>query len=75
MMKGFRKIVVNDKTYMWRLIRNFVVIICPDGEKFPVSLSVLTGWSSPDIERGMNKRYFSVTPKDVAEFIKKEIDK
>ena len=74
-MKGLRKIVVNDKTYEWKLIRNFVIIICPDGQKFPVDLSTLTGWSNPEIERGMNKRYFSVTPRDVADFIKKEIDK
>lgn len=70
---GWRKIVVNEKTYKYRIGRQNVVIVDTDSKgekgKIVVDFSKLTGWSWDTIERGMNKGYFSITPKQIADYI------
>jgi len=67
--KGARKIVVYDKHYWWLLARSRIVIWTEEKVKHVFDLSEFTGWSWDDIERGIWKRYFSITPKYVAEQI------
>lgn len=70
---NWRKIVVNDKKYKYRIGRQNVVIVedINEGEenKIVVSFSELTNMSPDDIERAKWKRYFSITPKDIANYI------
>jgi hypothetical protein len=66
--KGARKITVNDKRYWWLVARGKIIIWSDTKHVF--DLSEFTGWSWSAIERGKWKRYFSITPKYVAEQIK-----
>jgi len=74
---NWRKIVVNNKTYKYRIGRQNVVIVedINEGEenKTVVSFSTLTNMSPNDIERAKWKRYFSITPSDIANYIKSNI--
>ena len=63
-----RKIVVNDKTYLYRISKGNTVIRC-DGKTKIIDHSKLTGRSWYDIERGTWKRYFHIKPKEVADYI------
>jgi len=69
----FRKIHIRDKIYNWKFIKNRILIFDPDGKKFIPTLSELTGLSNNDIERGQRRRYFSVLPSQVKEYIVKNI--
>ncbi len=70
-MKGTRHIVVEDKEYYW-LYRRSKVIIWAGEKKHVYSDSEVTGWSSDSIERGQWKRYFSITPVHIANWIKEK---
>lgn len=71
--KGARKIVVDGKTYFWFYKRSKIVIWSDDGVKHVYSDSDMTGMTSDNIERGKWKGWFSITPSDVAKWIKKEM--
>lgn len=72
-MKGARKIIVDGVEYYW-LYKGGpnVVIWCSNGNKVVSSESDVTGMENDVIERAKNKRYFTVTPRDIAEWIRKE---
>jgi len=73
-MKGFRKIIVDEKLWWWKFIKSKVVAYSDETkEKRVIDLSTLTGQSWNDIERGEWKHYFSVTPKEVEKWLKEEV--
>lgn len=70
-MKGFRKIVVNGKIWWWRIGRtNVAARLDGTNIKKVISLCDLTGISWEEIERSKHHHYFSVTPADVAKWLK-----
>ncbi len=70
--KGFRKIVVNGKTWWWRYGHTVVAFTNEEPkETRKVDLRTLTGMTWTDIERGHWKRWFKLTPKDIATWLQK----
>jgi len=68
-LKSFRRLVINDQEYRYRIGSGGVRIVTPDGKNISVDMSTFSGWTWNDIERGYWKRYFKVTPKDVRNWI------
>jgi len=68
-----RKIVVNGKTFQYRIGKESVVFRNTHKKSFFADFSEITGWSWNDIERGMWKKYFSITPHQIADYIRKSI--
>ena len=69
MSKGYRKIVVGGVEYTYKVGRTCVDIRPPEGPRMTPNYQQLTGWSWDRIERGCHKRYFSITPQDIREYI------
>lgn len=67
--KGARRIVVSGREYYWLYRGARVVIWANGGKKYVYTDSELSGWSNDSIERGKWKKYFSITPKDIADWI------
>lgn len=70
--KGARKIVVDNRNYYWLYKGSKIVIWDEKGKKHLYDDSDATGWSNDAIERGKWKKYFSITPSFIADFIRKE---
>lgn len=68
-IQGARKIVVDGKTYFWLYKHSRVIIWSDDGHKHVYYDSEVTGMTPPDVERGKNKKWFSLTPFAVAKWI------
>ena len=70
-MKGWRKIVVNGRE--WRYKIGFANVVArtenPKVVKY-VDFSTLTGFSWIDIERAEWKKYFHITPKQIADWLR-----
>ena len=65
-----RTITVAGKVWKYRIGKNFVVAKAADtGEGKKVKLTDLTGMSFETIERAVWKRYFHVTPKQIATWL------
>jgi hypothetical protein len=74
-MKGWRIIKVNGKEWNWKIgSQNVIAKNLEDNETRTASLEDITGWTPDEIERGQHKKYFSLTPKDIAEWLKKGSD-
>jgi len=71
-IKAARKIVVNGKEYYWFRGRRDIVIWTEEGKKYMASESAITGMDNNSIDRAKRKKYFSITPKQVAEWIKRK---
>ena len=72
MKLNWRKIVVNNKTYKYRIGRQNVVIVengTTEKNKMVVDFSTLKTMSWDTVERAIHKRYFSISPKDIANYI------
>lgn len=69
MSKGYRKIVVQGVEYEYKVGRSYVDIRPPEGARMTPDLREVTGLTWDEIERGQWKRYFSVTPKQIKEYI------
>lgn len=63
-----RKITVDGKVWEYEIGSKFCVARSAE-EKRLIDLSALTGLSWADIERGRWKRWFRVTPKDIASWL------
>jgi hypothetical protein len=66
----YRKITIDNKIWQYFIGRYRVVILSPEGEKHVAKYSSITGQSWPTIERGIEKKYFHITPKQIAQYIK-----
>lgn len=75
-MKGERQARVGDETWGFKLGRQHVVLVAPDGHKSVVDFSALTGRSWDTLERGMWKGTSDgmVTPEHVKRYIRKHRD-
>ena len=70
--KGWRKIVVDDIEYQWKF-GSWIVVKNEDVTyKFP--LTDITGMTWDVIEKGMYKRWLSITPSQVADAIKGQVN-
>jgi hypothetical protein len=75
-MKGEREARVGDETWGFRMGRQNVVIVTPDGRKSFVDFVTLTGRSWGTLERGQWKGTSDgmVTPEHVKRYIRKHRD-
>ena len=64
-----RKIIVNNKTYQYNIGEYIINIWTPYGIRLNIDMAQFLDCSCSDIERGKNKNYFHVTPKDIEENI------
>lgn len=64
-----RKIVIKGQTWQYTIGESAVRFVAPDGKAFHTDLTIVTGKSNDEIERGKHKKYFSVTPIDVAKYL------
>lgn len=72
--KSWRKIVVDGVEYKWIYGKTTVVIRDADNAVVDkVLLTKLTGWSWADIERAQYKRYFKITPVQIADWIQEHV--
>lgn len=60
---------MNGTDYRYKVGRAYVDIRLPEGSRLTPTLADVTGLSWDEIERGKYKRYFSVTPQQVKEYI------
>lgn len=67
--KGYRLITVGFKTWQYCIGSGYVEAICEDGVRKCDSLSVVTHLTWDNIDRARHKRYFSVTPKQIAAWL------
>ena len=78
-MKGFRKIKVGGKVYNYKICHSYATFNYIDDttnkkKGFKGTYLEISNWDSWDkIERGCWKNYFSITPKMIADFIKKTV--
>jgi len=69
-MSGRRLITVGGRTWRYRVGKYYCVAKAEDtGEGRKISLADLTGMTPADVERGQWKRWFHVTPKQVADWL------
>ena len=69
-----RKIVVNDRTYFWRVGRGSTVVIRDDeGKSRHINCATILGVTNDEYERGQWKRYLGVTPFYVAKWIRENL--
>ncbi len=69
MSKGYRKISVGGVDYEYKVGRAYVDIRPPEGARMTPDLRQVTGLTWDEIERGTWKRYFSVTPQQIREYL------
>ena len=69
MSKGYRKISVGGTDYEYKVGRSHVDIRFPDGSRMTPTLAKLSGLTWDEVERGKWKRWFSVTPQQIREYI------
>lgn len=64
-----RKLVVLNRVWFWSLFRGDVVIINDKEQVFRVDENAIAGMNFYSAEKAKEKRYFSITPKMVSNFI------
>lgn len=72
----WRKITVGDRTYRYRLGRQNAVItedMERENNKLTPSFAEITGMTNAEVERAQRKGYFSITPKQIADYIKNQL--
>lgn len=52
-LKSYRRLVIGDKEYRYRIGSGGVRIVTPKGKNVYVDMSTFSGWSWNDIERGL----------------------
>ncbi len=68
-----RKIVVGEQEFHYQVGRSYINIRLPDGSRVTPSLPEVTGLSWDEVERGQWKRWFSVTPANIREYIENHL--
>lgn len=66
-----RKLTLFDGVWLWHCGKSGVWLIAPDGVRRYVKFDALLEMSWTDIERAKWKGYFSVTPKNVRNYIER----
>jgi len=67
--KAKRKVHINNEVWTYTIGHGRIVIWGPDGKKYLTDYSEVSGWNWNDIERGTWKKYFSITPKLIKNYI------
>jgi hypothetical protein len=73
MSKGYRKIIVHCAEYEWRVGRTHVDIRFWGEDPFyrmTPTIEEVTGLTSDEVDRARRKRYLSVTPQQIRDFIR-----
>ena len=65
-----RKIIVNNQQFEYK-VGNGNTVIKYKGKGEIVSHTKMTGLSNNDIDRGKHKRWFSIKPSQIADYIKR----
>ena len=68
-MRTMRKLTVGGQDYRYKVGKTHVNIVLPDGSRVYPSFSEISGLSFDEVERGLYKKWFSVTPSMLADFI------
>jgi hypothetical protein len=68
-----RNLTIGNTTFKWCVTGMELLVIFPSGTKHFISLTSLTGRSFEDLQKSMSSRNFTVTPGDVAEFIRTQL--
>ncbi len=63
-----RKLIINNKEYLWRCGKENIVIKLPSGKKIAVPLEKIPNIPE-DIERASWKKSLHITPGDVSQYI------
>jgi len=69
--KGVRKLVLESGIWWWRKGRNVIQLWGPNGFREVADIADVSGWSWDSIERGTRKRYFSLKPQQVRDYIER----
>ena len=69
-----RVLTVGNLVFKYKVGKTRVNIILPDGSRVYPSLSEVSGLSWDEVERGQWKRWFSVTPSMLADYIKNHLE-
>lgn len=75
MKKFYRTLTFEGKTWFYKIGKRFVLITSPWGSKITVDFPTLLDSSLEAIERGKQKKYFSVTPQDIKNFIQNKVER
>jgi hypothetical protein len=68
-----RKITVGGLDFQYKVGKTCVNIIRPCGCRVHPTLSEISGLPVSEVERGQHKRWFSVTPSMLREYIEKNL--
>jgi len=73
-MKNMRKLTVAGQHYEYKVGKTCVNIVLPDGSRVYPTLSEVSGLSFDEVERGQYKKWFSMTPSMLADYIKSHLE-
>lgn len=68
-----REITVGGQDFRYKVGRTCVNIVLPDGSRVHPTLSEVSGLSVYEVERGQHKRWFSMTPSMLGDYIEKNL--
>ena len=68
-----REITVGGQDFKYKVGKTFVNIVLPDGSRVHPTLSEVSGLSFDEVERGQHKRWFSMTPSVLRDYIEKNL--
>ncbi len=69
-----RELTVGGRVYKYKVGKTCINIVLPDGSRVHPTLSEISGLSVYEVERGQHKRWFSVTPSMLADYIKSHLE-
>ena len=73
-MRNMRELTVGGQDFKYKVGKTCVNIILPDGSRVHPTFSEISGLSVYEVERGQHKRWFSVTPSMLANYIEKHLE-
>ena len=68
-----RRITVGGQDFKYNVGRTCVNIVRPDGSRVHPTFSEISGLSVYEVERGQHKKWFSVTPSMLRDYIEKNL--
>lgn len=69
-----RELNLNGQVFKYKVGKTYVNIVLPDGSRVHPTLSEVSGLSFDEVERGQHKRWFSVTPSMLKNYIENHLE-
>lgn len=69
-LKGYRLLRVEGVLYRYKVGESYVDIRRPDGSRLTPNFQELTDLSWSEIEKGIRKRWFSITPGLLSDYLR-----